>query len=276
MNNYYNIIGLKYLGFGMLFYFLSFTVLHSQTFIPAERIGQNKQLKEFIDMEMQFPEKSINEKQNGTVELSYIIDNKANITNINVKRSVSKEIDNEAIRILKKTLWKPATKFGKAVASRQILKIKFHYRKYKRLCKKRGYNNFKYSHLPVDTTFKIFEKDQLNKHPFPIFKKKFYSLNDFIIEHIKYPDAAFKQNISGLVVLNFVVEPYGEVSHIEIEKFLGGGCNEEAIRVLKLLKWKPGIVDNKAVRARMKIKIAFNLPDGSEHQYLPNNQNNTL
>ena len=255
---------------------LASNVLHSQTFIPAEIIGGKKQFKEFVDMEMQFPENAIKEKVKGNVELSFIVDNSGDIIGINVKESLNNEVDNEAIRILKKTQWEAAKKFGKNVASRNKILINFNYKKYKRLCKKRGYTKIYYPHLPVDTSNKIFDLEKSHKRPSPIFKERFYSIDKFIINNLKYPDAAFNQNISGLVILNFIVEPHGHVSHIIVEKHVGGGCNEEAIRVIKLIKWNPGIIDKKAARVKMSIKVMFKLPDNSDHQYLPNNQNNTM
>ncbi|MCD4773966.1 MAG: energy transducer TonB [Bacteroidales bacterium] len=276
MNKYIAIFYLRFCISVLLLIFFSSTFLFSQNFIPAEIIGGKKQFKEFIEMEMQFPDKSIKEKVKGNVELSFIINKNGEIIDINIEESVNNEIDNEAIRILKKTLWIPAMKFGKFAASREKLLIHFNYKKYNRLCKRRGYNKLKYLYLPIDTCCIVFDKKEINKSPSPIFEKRFYSLDKFINDNIKYPDAAFNQNISGQVILNFIVEPYGQVSHITIEKYLGGGCNEEAIRVLKLLKWNPGLKENKAVRVRMSIKVTFNLPDGSDHRYLPNNQNNTL
>ena len=255
---------------------LTSTMIFSQTFIPAEIIGGKKQLKEFVNMEIQIPENAIQEKVKGKVELSFIIEKSGRIDNINIEKSINNEIDNEAIRILKKTLWKPAKKFGKNIASREKLVINFNYKKYKRLCKRRGYDKFKYLHTPVDTSNIVFDLKKTQTQPSPIFSKRFYTLNQFIIDNIKYPGAAYSQDISGEVILNFVVEPHGQVSHITIEKALGGGCNEEAIRVLKLLKWNPGIKDNKAVRVKMSMNITFQLPENSGKQYLPNNQNNTL
>lgn len=276
MNKYFTIFRLSFCLSVLLLIFFSTTFLFSQNFIPAELIGGKIQFKEFIEMEMQFPENAINEKVKGNVKLSFIINKNGEIIDINVEKSVSKEIDNEAKRILKKTLWKPAKKFGKTVASREKLSIYFNYKKYKRLCKRRGYNKLEYLYQPIKTSNKIIDIEKTQKHPSPIFKKRFYSLNKFINENIKYPDAAFNQNISGQVILNFIVEPYGQVSHITVEKYVGGGCNEEAIRVLKLLKWNPGIKDKKAVRVNMSINVTFKLPDATNHQYLPNNQNNTL
>jgi protein TonB len=85
------------------------------------------------------------------------------------------------------------------------------------------------------------------------------NFNNFVVRNLKYPETAFKQNISGDVNLRFVVEQSGRISNNAIGNTLGGGTTEEAIRVLKLMKWHPGIKKGKAVRTFMKIEIKFDI-----------------
>ena len=40
---------------------------------------------------------------------------------------------------------------------------------------------------------------------------------------------------------------------------LGGGCTEEAIRVVKKMRWMPGILDKTAVRTCMELEIVFDI-----------------
>ena len=83
----------------------------------------------------------------------------------------------------------------------------------------------------------------------------FKNLPDFLGSHLKYPPMALEGGISGTVVVSFVVETDGAIDDIKVLKPLGGGCTEEAVRVVKLMpKWKPGKNQGHAVR------VAFNLP----------------
>lgn len=72
---------------------------------------------------------------------------------------------------------------------------------------------------------------------------------------------AAENNIQGKVFLSFVVEKNGELTDIQLAgKKLGGGTDEEAIRVLKASpKWTPGIQNGKPVRVKYNIPISFTL-----------------
>jgi periplasmic protein TonB len=79
-----------------------------------------------------------------------------------------------------------------------------------------------------------------------------------LVKNIKYPVQAIKRNKSGRVVLQFVVEKDGSLTDIEVVKRLGAGCDQEAVRVLKLSPpWKPGMRDGKPVRVQYTAPIVF-------------------
>lgn len=83
----------------------------------------------------------------------------------------------------------------------------------------------------------------------------FYKL---IATNLKYPETAQKYNIEGKVFLSFVIEKDGTLSDAKIERSLGFGTDEEALRVIKLSeKWKPGIQKGNPVRVRYNIPIQF-------------------
>lgn len=270
-----NVSKVKFKIFFIIFIFISGNI-GAQNFIPASCYMIKSQLKDFIKAEMVYPEKAIQEKAEGIVELSFIINPDGSIQHLKIIESVSPEIDKEAIRIFKKIIWIPAENFGKPVASRHTFSIKFNIKKYKKNCKIRGYAEITYPYQPVDTTNKIYSIRDIDSSPIPVFESKNYSLNKFINENIIYPEAAFKQNISGIVKVCFIVETHGMISNIVAEEPLAGGCSQEAIRIIKLLNWKPGIKDKKAVRVKMSLDITFKLSQKSRHQIVPNNQNKSM
>jgi protein TonB len=62
------------------------------------------------------------------------------------------------------------------------------------------------------------------------------------------------------VFVNFVVEPDGSVSNVTVLRGIGGGCDEEAMRVVKNMpKWKPGKQRGKAVRVQYMLPVNFRL-----------------
>ena len=85
-------------------------------------------------------------------------------------------------------------------------------------------------------------------------------LVDYLQKNIKYPQMARESGIQGRVFVNFVVEPDGHVSNVKIMRSLGGGCDEEAMRVVKAMpKWKPGKQRGKAVRVSYILPVVFKL-----------------
>jgi protein TonB len=87
--------------------------------------------------------------------------------------------------------------------------------------------------------------------------EKFYA---FLSANIKYPPMAQEQNIQGNVHVSFTVEKDGSISDARVERKLGYGTDEEAIRVLKLAKrWNPGMQNGKPVRVKYNIPIKFSL-----------------
>ena len=82
----------------------------------------------------------------------------------------------------------------------------------------------------------------------------------FFKKHVKYPPQARRMNIEGKVFVQFVVDIDGSIKDIKVIKPLGGGCDEEAIRILKKHpKWKPGKQRGRPVKVGMVIPIAFRL-----------------
>jgi protein TonB len=83
----------------------------------------------------------------------------------------------------------------------------------------------------------------------------------YLRKQVKYPEAALKALIQGVVMVVFVVELDGSVSHVDVDKRIGGGCDEEAIRVTKAMpRWEPGKRNGKAVRVMVRMPIVFRIP----------------
>jgi len=80
----------------------------------------------------------------------------------------------------------------------------------------------------------------------------------FIYENLNYPALAKKNNIQGKVYMTFVVEKNGELSNIRVLRNLGGGCDDEAVRIIKLMPaWKPGKINGSNVRVQINLPINF-------------------
>jgi len=83
----------------------------------------------------------------------------------------------------------------------------------------------------------------------------------YLRTHVRYPEAALKEFIQGVVMVVFVVELDGSLTHIDVTNKLGGGCDEEAIRVTREMpKWEPGKRKGRAVRVMVRMPIVFRMP----------------
>ncbi|OEK05480.1 energy transducer TonB [Roseivirga misakiensis] len=80
----------------------------------------------------------------------------------------------------------------------------------------------------------------------------------FLKKNIKYPKLAKRSGIEGKVFLSFQIDPEGNLSDIKVVKGIGGGCDEEAIRVLKQSpQWNPGKQRGHPVKSQMSLFIKF-------------------
>ena len=94
----------------------------------------------------------------------------------------------------------------------------------------------------------------------PEFPGGMAKLADYLSKNIKYPQMARESGIQGRVFVNFVVEPDGHVSNVNVMRSLGGGCDEEAMRVVKAMpKWKAGKQRGKPVRVSYILPVNFQL-----------------
>jgi TonB family protein len=94
---------------------------------------------------------------------------------------------------------------------------------------------------------------------FPEFPGGKVSLQSYISENLVYPEEALKNNVEGIVYLSAEVNDNGQVAGIRIEKGIGYGCDEEAIRLLREMHF--GSVVNRGIRlkTRKKFRIPFKL-----------------
>lgn len=84
----------------------------------------------------------------------------------------------------------------------------------------------------------------------------------FLKENLRYPSVANDMGISGKVILKFVVEKDGRITNISVLRGIGAGCDEEAIRVVKLMPtWSPGRQNGKAVSVNFIMPITFRLQE---------------
>ncbi|MBP7497127.1 MAG: energy transducer TonB [Bacteroidales bacterium] len=82
----------------------------------------------------------------------------------------------------------------------------------------------------------------------------------YIQSNVKYPQLARETNIQGKVYVTFVVTKDGRISNVKVLRGIGGGCDDEAVRVIKSMPtWKPGKQNGIAVPVQFSIPVNFTL-----------------
>ncbi|HSI90346.1 MAG TPA: energy transducer TonB [Adhaeribacter sp.] len=84
------------------------------------------------------------------------------------------------------------------------------------------------------------------------------ALLKYLADKTVYPELAKRNSLQGLVVLSFLVNAQGNITDIQVVKSMGGGLDEEAIRVVKSMpRWEPGRNNGTPVNVRFKLPVRF-------------------
>lgn len=78
------------------------------------------------------------------------------------------------------------------------------------------------------------DKDFIHKPSFPGGAQ---GMKIFVREHLKYPEAARAAGIGGVVTIRISIDQSGAVTDTKIIAGLGYGCDEEAARVARLMRF---------------------------------------
>jgi len=94
----------------------------------------------------------------------------------------------------------------------------------------------------------------------PEFNGGFDAMVQFIKENLRYPAEARQQGIEGTVYASFIVEKDGSISDVTVVRGLSPACDEEVIRMMKLMpNWIPGRHNGEDVRVKFVLPIKFNM-----------------
>lgn len=207
--------------------------------------GGETALLKYLQENIKYPPKAVKDSIQGRVVVQFLIDPQGCVGEVKVARSVSEELDAEAVRVVK-TLPKfvPGRLFGEAVSA--------------------------WYTLPV--TFKLQDKLEPAKPKDVEVKAKFPggedALAQFLKEHIKYPPKAAKKRIQGRVDVEFMVDKTGKVHDVRVVESVDKDLDREALRVCRLLPdFIPATVNGEPVEVLFKLPIKFNIPS-VKRQYL--------
>ena len=82
----------------------------------------------------------------------------------------------------------------------------------------------------------------------------------YLADNIKYPASAVKAKKQGRVIVTFIVQKDGSVTHAKIAKSIDPELDAEALRVVKgMPKWTPGTQNGKPVNVKYSVPVKFSL-----------------
>ena len=252
---------------------------------PGGMAGWNKYLSE----NLRYPENAQENGIEGTVIVAFVVDTDGSITDIEILNGIGGGCDDEAIRIVKGApKWTPGTQNGVPMRRQMRLPLKFKLaedtsgKEEEDDQRQRGseFSGYKVDFgrgnvenpAPSGTIGRgvgqgnaapndeesIFLLDELDTPPTPIGGVEAWHRH--LSDNLIYPTPARMRGIQGKVLVSFTINTDGTLDAVELVSGIGGGCDEEALRIFKSSpRWSPGILKGKAVRTRMTLPISFKL-----------------
>ena len=241
--------------------------LCAQVTVPEPIAGWNY-TKEYITQNLVYPEADLAQSNSGKVVIGIHTDAQGVATQYEVKSSFSEAATPIALHLVKTILWKPALISGLPAEYDFDYEVEFVAKSYKRYWKRHTRLEAPLA-LEADTSYAIYERRQLEEVARPYFADG-SNMATYIVSNLEFPAAAREREIQGTVRLSFVVETDGSVSNIVVVNSVGGGCDNEAIRLLQNTIWLPAEKNGVYVRSSNMQDITFsignrNFQDGNSY-----------
>ena len=219
--------------------------------------GGESALMKYVSENIKYPEKAKEDGIQGRVFISFVIEKDGSVSNVKVVRGIGGGCDEEAARVIAgMPKWQPGMQKGKPVRVNYMMPVFF------KLTEEQPAKPFKKSDMSKtdmkpdkNGVYQIVEE-------MPQFPGGETKLMEYIAKNLTYPQEAKDKGIDGRVFVAMMIEKDGSVSNVKVLRGIGGGCDEEAVRVISALpKWKPGKMNGEPVRVSYQIPINFKLQE---------------
>lgn len=234
-----------------------FSHLDAQSFAAPEPYGGKQAVNWFLEQEQHFPQEALDAGLNGEVTVAFKVMADGRVEQARVQIPLDPACDAEALRLVRMIRWIPASVGGTALERDHAMAIPFNAKRYKKQQAKAKACPALASNLPSDDSNTLYE--QVDTLATPQITYGLRGLPNYLASNLKYPPEAYRLDIQGKVTIEFVVETSGSVSNLRTLNFLGGGCDDEAMRLARSICWKPAVKDGQRVRSIMKLDIQFRL-----------------
>lgn len=238
----------------------TWSLLSAQTEGTCIPTGGRSALDRLFEQELRYPEVALEAGIKGEVVIGTLVAPDGSTREVRVARGLSPECDAEALRVIRLVCWQPATAGELCSGKEELLAVPFDPGRYKRWVKGRHIHAGGVFDLLVDSTLDVLSAKQLDQQVTPEIPGGMQGLPSFLSKELRYPEQAYRYSLEGTVRLEFVVEASGNLSNMVALDEVGGGCIEEAMRLMHRIAWKPGLRNGKRVRSRLQVSIQFKLP----------------
>ncbi len=217
---------------------------------PAQPKGGMQAFQDYIGQTLTYPTLSLRNKTEGTVVVSFIVEKKGHVSNVELVKGLDEACNKEAIRVIKESpKWEPARHKGQVV--RQKMTIPLHFKIPSQLAS---------APAKADSSAKSPEVKQISPEQPARPEGGTEAFFNYVQQNRKYPDKARKNKIEGKVMVEFMIEKDGSLTNLKVIKKLGNGLDEEAIRLIeKGPKWLPAQFNGQPIRQKMILPIIFQL-----------------
>lgn len=235
-----------------------FTVVES----PPRFKGGDEARIDYLINNIAYPEKARNDKVEGTVYITFVVEKDGSISNVKILRGIGAGCDEMAKKVVSQMPpWEPGMQRGEPVRVQFTMPIKFTLEG-----KKDEVSLPSEISLPSKTGGKN-DVFTVAEHP-PAFPGGDDARREFLTNTLVYPESAKKNKTEGTVYVTFVVEKDGKISGAQVLRGIGDGCDEAAIHAVNSMPaWKPGMLRGEPVPVQFTMPIKFSLEkniDGDE------------
>ncbi|MCR5659726.1 MAG: M56 family metallopeptidase [Bacteroidales bacterium] len=216
--------------------------------------GGVEAMMKYVADNVKYPQEARDKDISGRVFVNFVIEKDGSVSDVKIKQGIGGGCDEEAVRVISAMpKWKPGKQKGKPVRVNYMMPL-----------------NFKLNEgQPAKSTKKEASKPNMKPdkngvyqivEEMPQFPGGEKAMLDFVAKNVVYPEEARDKEISGRVFVSFIIEKDGSVNEVKVMKGIGGGCDEEAVRVVKAMpKWKPGKMKGEPVRVSYMMPFTFKL-----------------
>lgn len=218
-----------------------------QVFVMVEQMPQLHGDLDSLQNEIQYPAKAYKEKKEGRVIVQFVVTKEGEAEDLRVLRGISDGLDEEAKRLIKEAKFTPGKQRGKAVNVQYQIPVIF--------------DRSEHASPETESNTETGE-DEKEEEQFYVAVENMPQLKGGLAalqSKIEYPEMAKKAGVQGRVIVEFIVNKEGQPENPRVARGIGGGCDKEALRVIKQAEFKPGQQDGEPVRVKYSLPLTFSL-----------------